>query len=67
MTGAVVRWIQNNPVKKRLLIEKGTMKVKGLTNLEVVPVGEFTEAHLLIYTESQLGKMNRMKRSNKVW
>jgi len=64
---------ETTPVKhKRLLIERGSMKVKNRSDLKVLPKGDFTKAHLLIFYESPRGRTTRVidpmyaKHTNKV-
>ena len=63
VSGAVARWIAKKPNNHRFLLEKSTMKVKGKPGLKIVPVGEFTEAYLNVYIESENHRLSRTKRS----
>ncbi len=64
---ALCRWIQNDPRRKLLLLERGGMSVSGHPGKKVWPRGEFdAEAYLLVFTESELGYRRRMKREAKV-
>lgn len=64
-TGAVVRYLREKPNSLRFVLEKGFIKIKDKPNWKLLPLGDITEAHLLLYTESESHRVNREKRSPK--
>ena len=66
VTGPVVRWLQDSPKHKRLLLERGTLRVKNHPGVRVNPSGQFgAEAYLVPFTESPEGYRKRKKREAK--
>ncbi len=58
--------MQEAPKNKRLLLERGTLKVKNHPGIRVAPWGHFEgTAYLVLYTESASAYARRKKREAK--
>lgn len=64
VTPAVQRWIGRKTKRHVLVLERGKMGVKG-TDLSILPKGTFGDVYLLVYSEDERHRRNRVKRAAK--
>lgn len=66
VTPAVERWKKQGSKANILTMEKGPLKVTGKNGkkYQLTPEGEITEAYLVVYSEDEIHRANRMKRSS---
>jgi len=66
VTSAVQRWLQDKSGQHILAVEKGKLKVKlGDKHLQFLPEGVFGQASIVVYSEDEVHRQTRLKRSAK--